>query len=66
MVSAIALFAGVTITATISIQRAELAFMLVIIWVFVTIPRRQNSLAIIAVIPGGLALSPYLLSVVHN
>lgn len=61
--SAIALFAGAVIAATISIQRADIAFVLVIVWAYIAIAVRQANLPLIAVTSGGLAIALILLLV---
>jgi hypothetical protein len=59
--SAIALIAGAAIAATVGIQRADVAFVLVIVWAFVAIAVRQANIPLIAVTAGGLAIALILL-----
>lgn len=59
--SAIALFAGAAIGAIVSIQRADLAFVLVIVWALVAITVRQANIPLVAITSGGLALVLILL-----
>jgi hypothetical protein len=61
--TAIALIAGAAIAATISIQRADIAFVLVIVWAFVAIAVRQANIPVIAVTAGGLAIALIVLLV---
>lgn len=67
--SAIALITTTAIAATISIQRADMAFVLVIVWAFVGIAVRHENIPLIAITAGGLALALTLLlvfSVLHH
>lgn len=59
--SAIALFAGAAIGAIVGIQRADLAFVLVIVWALVAIAVRQASIPLLAITSGGLAIALILL-----
>lgn len=59
--SAIALLAGAAVAAIVSIQRADLAFVLVIVWAFIAIAVRQASINFIAIVASGLALALSLL-----
>lgn len=52
---AIALVAGAAIGAIVSIQRADLAFVLVIVWALVAIAVRQANIPLVAITSGGLA-----------
>lgn len=55
--SVIALLAGFAIAAIVSIQRADIAFILVIIWAFVAIAVRQAAQPLLAILAGGLAIA---------
>jgi hypothetical protein len=55
--TAIALITGAAIAATVSIQRADIAFTLVIVWAFVAIAVRQANIPLIAVTAAGLAIA---------
>ncbi|HAA29040.1 MAG TPA: hypothetical protein DCE56_16785 [Cyanobacteria bacterium UBA8553] len=55
--STIALFAGAAIAAIVSIQRADIAFTLVIVWAFVAIAVRQAAQPLIAIAASGLAIA---------
>lgn len=59
--SAIALVAGAAIGAIVSIQRADLAFVLVIVWALIAIAVRQANIPLITIISGGLALALIIL-----
>lgn len=59
--TAMALITGAAIAATISIQRADIAFVLVIVWAFVAIAVRHNNIPLIATTAGGLAIALTLL-----
>lgn len=61
--TAIALITGAVIAATISIQRVDVAFVLVIVWAFVAIAVRQASIPVIAATAGGLAIALIVLLV---
>jgi hypothetical protein len=61
--TAIALITGAAIAATISIQRVDVAFVLVIVWAFVAIAVRQASIPVIAATAGGLAIALIVLLV---
>lgn len=61
--TAIALVAGAAIAAVVSLQRADMAFVLVIVWAFVAIAVRQANIPLIAVTAGGLAIALVLLLV---
>jgi hypothetical protein len=63
--TAIALVAGAAIAATVSIQRADIAFVLVIVWAFIAIAVRQANISLIAITAGGLAIALVLLLVVR-
>lgn len=63
--TAIALIAGAAIAAIISIQRADIAFVLVIVWAFIAIAVRQANISLIAITAGGLAIALVLLLVVR-
>ncbi len=63
--TAIALLAGAAITATLIIQRADMAFTLVIVWAFVAIAVRQVDKPPIALTAGGLAFALVLLLFLH-
>ena|ERR671932_76920 len=53
----LALIAGAAIAATVSIQRTDVAFVLVIVWAFVAIAVRQANIPLIAATAGGLAIA---------
>lgn len=53
--SAIALFAGAAIGAIVGIQRADPAFVLVIVWALVAIAIRQANIPLVVITSGGLA-----------
>lgn len=55
--TAIALITGAAIAATVTIQRADIAFTLVIVWAFVAIAVRQANIPLIAVTAAGLAIA---------
>jgi hypothetical protein len=59
--SAIALLASATIAGIVSIQRTDLAFVLVIVWAFIAIAVRQASIPLIAITSSGLAFALILL-----
>lgn len=59
--SAIALFAGAAIGAIVSIQRADLAFVLVIVWALVAIAVRRVNIPLVAITSSGLAIALVLL-----
>ncbi len=59
--TAIALIAGAAIAAIVSLQRADVAFVLVIVWAFVAIAVRQANILMIAATAGGLAIALVLL-----
>jgi len=59
--SAIALLAGAAIGAIVSIQRADLAFVLVIVWALVAIAVRQANTPLVAITSSGLAIALILL-----
>lgn len=59
--SAIALCTAGAIAAKIGIQRADLAFVLVIVWAFIAIAVRQANIPLIALTSAGLALALILL-----
>ncbi len=59
----IALITGAAIAATVSIQRADIAYTLVIVWAFVAIAVRQADKPLIAATAGGLAIALVLLLV---
>jgi hypothetical protein len=62
--TAIALVAGAAITATVCIQRTDIAFVLVIVWAFIAIAVRQANIPLIAITAGGLAIALVLLLLV--
>lgn len=55
--TAIALVAGAAIAATVSIHRADIAFVLVIVWAFIAIAVRQANIPLIAITAVGLAIA---------
>ncbi|MEW6496966.1 MAG: tryptophan-rich sensory protein [Cyanobacteriota bacterium] len=55
--TAIALIAGAAIAATVSIQQADIAFVLVIVWAYIAIAVRQANLPLIATTAGGFAIA---------
>ena len=55
--TAIALIAGAAIAATVSIQRTDIAFTVVIVWAFVAIAVRQANQPLIAITAVGLAIA---------
>lgn len=55
--TAIALIAGGAIAATVSIQRTDIAFVLVFVWALIAIAVRQANVALIALSAGGLAIA---------
>jgi hypothetical protein len=59
--TAIALITGAAIAAIVSLQRADVAFVLVIVWAFVAIAVRQANILMIAATAGGLAIALVLL-----
>jgi hypothetical protein len=59
--SAIALFAGAAIGAIVGIQRADLAFVLVIVWALVAIAVRRANIPLVAITSSGLAIVLILL-----
>jgi hypothetical protein len=59
--TAIALIAGAAIASVVSIQRADIAFVLVIVWAFIAIAVRQANIPVIAITAGGLAVALVLL-----
>ncbi|MBD1806018.1 tryptophan-rich sensory protein [Microcoleus sp. FACHB-SPT15] len=59
--TAIALIAGAAIASIVSIQRADIAFVLVIVWAFIAIAVRQANIPAIAITAGGLAVALVLL-----
>lgn len=64
--TAIALIAGAAIAATVSIQRTDIAFILVIVWAFVAIAVRQAAHPLIATTAGGLAIALVILLLVRQ
>lgn len=63
--TALALVAGAAIAATVSIQRADIAFVLVIVWAFIAIAVRQVNIPLVAITAGGLAIALVLLLLVR-
>lgn len=59
--TAIALSAGAAIAATVTIQQADIAFVLVIVWAYIAIAVRQANLLLIATTAGGFAIALVLL-----
>lgn len=59
--TAIALMTGAAIASIVSIQRADIAFVLVIVWAFIAIAVRQRNIPLIAIAAGGLAVVLVLL-----
>ena len=59
----IVLMIGGAIAATVSMQRADIAFVLVFLWALVAIGVRQANIAVIAATAGGLAIALSLLLV---
>jgi hypothetical protein len=57
----IALIAGAAIASIVSIQRADIAFVLVIVWAFIAVAVRQANIPVIAITAGGLAVALVLL-----
>jgi hypothetical protein len=57
----IVLIVGAAIAAIVSIQRADIAFVLVIVWAYVAIAVRQANLSAIAITAGGGAIALILL-----
>ena len=57
----IMLFVGAAIAATVNIQRADLAYPLVIVWAFIAIAVRQADVLLIFATAGGLAIALILL-----
>lgn len=55
--TALALIAGAAIAATVSIQQADIAFVLVIVWAYIAIAVRQANLPLIATTAGGFAIA---------
>lgn len=55
--TAIALITGAAIAATVIIQQADIAFILVIVWAFVAIAVRQANIPLIAATAGSLAIA---------
>ena len=62
--TALALVAGAAIAATVTIQRTDTAFVLVIVWAFIAIAVRHANMPLIAITAGGLAIALVLLLLV--
>lgn len=63
--TAIALVAGAVIAAVVSVQRTDIAFVLVFVWAFVAIAVRQANIVLIAATAGGLAIALVVLLLVN-
>lgn len=61
----IALAAGAVIAAVVSVQRTDIAFVLVFVWAFVAIAVRQANIVLIAATAGGLAIALVVLLLVN-